>query len=247
MGAAGRPRRPAGADRGRADGRAREGRVGAVPPPLQAALQGLVAALVGVTAIAGISSGLNPLSVGVLVFGAMAGVECVAAVAGAVDSWHRGTAASARLAALTAGPTPAKTHTDAPPARPSTNGSRTRSGRDPCHSPVSASRIPAGRASFVTCLSTCLATTGSSSPARVARADDAVESAASLPGARCRVHSPRWCRPGVAGGSRSAPDRGRRHPGCPPLRRHDRRQHTPRPARRHGGGCGPRDSRRPDQ
>jgi len=80
---------------------ARVARRAAVATALQASLPGLVAAMLGAVAIAGLGSGLDPLMVGVLVFGAMAAVECVAALSGAIDSWHRGVVAAHRLADLT--------------------------------------------------------------------------------------------------------------------------------------------------
>lgn len=69
---------------------------------LQSALPGLIAAGLGATAIAALAGGLNPLQVGVLVFGGMGASECVMAVSPAVGAWERGYAAAARLAATTA-------------------------------------------------------------------------------------------------------------------------------------------------
>jgi ABC-type transport system involved in cytochrome bd biosynthesis fused ATPase/permease subunit len=67
---------------------------------VQSALPGLVAALLGAVAIAALAGGLNPLQVGVLVFGGMGAAECVMAVSPAIAAWERGHAAAARLAGL---------------------------------------------------------------------------------------------------------------------------------------------------
>jgi thiol reductant ABC exporter CydC subunit len=75
---------------------------------IQTALPGLVAALMAAIAIASLPAGLNPLQVGVLCFGGMVAVECVAAVPAAVDSWERGQVAAQRLAALSSLPIPVR-------------------------------------------------------------------------------------------------------------------------------------------
>ena len=80
----------------------RRARRNALSAGLQSALPGLIAAGLGASAIAALATGLNPLQVGVIVFGGMGASECVMAVSPAVGAWERGHAAAARLAAMTA-------------------------------------------------------------------------------------------------------------------------------------------------
>ena len=92
----------------------------ALAAAIQSALPGLVAALLGAVAIAALAGGLNPLQVGVLVFGGMGAVECVTSVSPAIAAWKRGHAAAARLAELTSQPdfvAPAGTRELTSPAR----------------------------------------------------------------------------------------------------------------------------------
>jgi len=80
----------------------------AVATGLQAALPGLLAVAVGIAAVTA-GHRLNPLAIGVLVFGAMAAAECTAALPGAVQAWERGVAAAGRLAEIIEHPMPAAT------------------------------------------------------------------------------------------------------------------------------------------
>lgn len=82
---------------------ARAGR-NALAAAIQSALPGLLAAVLGACAIAALAAGLNPLQVGVLVFGGMGAAECLMAVSPAIAAWERGHAAAARLAELTSQP-----------------------------------------------------------------------------------------------------------------------------------------------
>lgn len=93
----------------------------AITTALQVALPGLLAAAVGAVAIGALEAGhggLNPLAVGVLVLGIMAGVETMAALPAAIESWQRGRAAVARLTELTSLPPPVKLRATAPMAAP---------------------------------------------------------------------------------------------------------------------------------